>query len=400
MKVLLVTLEFGAVFSGNGTHGRNQVTTLLDRGAQVNVICGLPPTTEEGTFRAELQRGFPTYYDRCLFIHCVAVSKWKRVDKNCDWEGFTTGASKLIGHLSLESDLVVGIDWTGMMAILHQQTTTKPIVYLNYRVFHCNTGEMSDDDRQFYLEHERNACNVSSSIVVLSDHDNAQLAKITNDKTIPIATLHPPLRQEIVTLTKSMTTRVTKYLTCCVRISPEKNTMAFVDLVESIGVDCLMELGIVPLLCGSYSEDDHYATQMVHRLVEIAPQSEIRGFVTSKELVEIFKQTRINVHPALSEAYGMTIVEAAAAGAPTLLHSEPTIGAKELLGEDAVLQANFNRISDARSLVIDNLSGSSDNLISISARACEKALSWTNQEAGDSLWKLFHDVIASADKGR
>ena len=224
MKVLVVTLEFGAVFSGNGTHGRNQVRALLDRGATIDVICGLPPTTDERTFRNELQRNYAKYYGRYLFIHCVSVSKWKRVDKNCDWEGFTTGAKDLISQLSHKNDIVVGIDWTGMMGISQQQCP-KPVVYLNYRVFHCNTGDMSDDDRHFYLEHERNACSSSDLIIALSDHDNVQLAKITN-ANIPVVTLHPPLRQEIVALTNSTKPKPTKYLTCCVRISPEKNTTA------------------------------------------------------------------------------------------------------------------------------------------------------------------------------
>ena len=47
-----------------------------------------------------------------------------------------------------------------------------------------------------------------------------------------------------------------KYLTCCVRLSPEKEPERFVRLVEHLAKSgALQRLGIVPLMCGSATGD-------------------------------------------------------------------------------------------------------------------------------------------------
>ena len=56
----------------------------------------------------------------------------------------------------------------------------------------------------------------------------------------------------------------------------------------------------------------------------------MRGFGEAEELAIVWQSTLLNIHPATYEAYGMTIVEAAAFGVPSLLHLG-TIGAKDLL---------------------------------------------------------------------
>ena len=56
----------------------------------------------------------------------------------------------------------------------------------------------------------------------------------------------------------------------------------------------------------------------------------MRGFGGAAELAAVWRETLLNIHTATYEAYGMTIVEAAAFGVPSLLH-EGTIGAKDLL---------------------------------------------------------------------
>ena len=56
----------------------------------------------------------------------------------------------------------------------------------------------------------------------------------------------------------------------------------------------------------------------------------MRGFGEAEELATVWQSTLLNIHPATYEAYGMTIVEAAAFGVPSLLHLG-TIGAKDLL---------------------------------------------------------------------
>ncbi len=50
--------------------------------------------------------------------------------------------------------------------------------------------------------------------------------------------------------------RQRKFLTCCVRLSPEKEPERFVAVVEQLATaGALQRLGIVPLLCGSAKGD-------------------------------------------------------------------------------------------------------------------------------------------------
>ena len=66
-------------------------------------------------------------------------------------------------------------------------------------------------------------------------------------------------------------------------------------------------------------------------LAEGCPQGVIvEGFLGPQQLASIFTHAILNVHTAPYEAYGMTIVEAAAFGAPSVVHDKD-IGACELL---------------------------------------------------------------------
>lgn len=54
----------------------------------------------------------------------------------------------------------------------------------------------------------------------------------------------------------------------------------------------------------------------------------VSEFLPPRDLARLFRRTLLNVHPALYEAFGMTAVEAAAFGAPTLFHSGKLVGAR------------------------------------------------------------------------
>ena len=52
------------------------------------------------------------------------------------------------------------------------------------------------------------------------------------------------------------------------------------------------------------------------------------------ELAAIFSHTAINIHPCLYDAYGMTLVESAAFGVPSVVNGGGKVGAAALLGEN------------------------------------------------------------------
>ena len=147
---------------------------------------------------------------------------------------------------------------------------------------------------------------------------------------------------------KTNTTAVEErpYLLCAVRLSPEKEPERFVELVEELSArGTLQELNLTPYLIGAattpYAEvklPPRHPSLMPHsdpenlqkrpsidislsiphlqglkaRLRSAVPSSIIKeSFVDAAELASIASSTRVNFHPCLYDAYGMTIVEVA-----------------------------------------------------------------------------------------
>ena len=87
----------------------------------------------------------------------------------------------------------------------------------------------------------------------------------------------------------------------------------------------------MPRLVGSASDQD-YAAAVTTRLQRSCPDAVVEGFSKDPEyLAQLFSETWINLHPALYEAFGMTIIEAAAFGAPSVVDGAGGIGAAELV---------------------------------------------------------------------
>jgi glycosyltransferase involved in cell wall biosynthesis len=104
-----------------------------------------------------------------------------------------------------------------------------------------------------------------------------------------------------------------------------------------MAADVLQELNLTVVLAGAAS-DMAYAKNARERLRKAVPSAiVIDRFLSSNELGVVFAHTILNFHPSFYDAYGMTIVEAAAFGAPTVV-AGPSIGAFRLLGEDGCLR--------------------------------------------------------------
>ena len=111
-----------------------------------------------------------------------------------------------------------------------------------------------------------------------------------------------------------------RYLTCAVRASPEKEPATFVALAAHLHASgALQRLQLTPLLLASAQTP--YAQELRNQFQQQVPTGVIhQEFLSPAGLTEIFAATRLNVHPCRYDAYGMTVVEAAAQDAPTLMH--------------------------------------------------------------------------------
>jgi glycosyltransferase involved in cell wall biosynthesis len=115
---------------------------------------------------------------------------------------------------------------------------------------------------------------------------------------------------------------------CCLRQVEAKNVLLFSEAM--VELQALMRgQGLTPYLCGA-AGDVEYADACRRTLEEAYPGSTGAGFLGPHELAHVMQHALLNVHTSPYEAYGMTIVEAAAFGVPTLMHVRD-IGASELL---------------------------------------------------------------------
>ena len=76
---------------------------------------------------------------------------------------------------------------------------------------------------------------------------------------------------------------------------------------------CSKLVQVVPLLCSSTSTP--YAKQLKQQLKAAVPSAVIEeNFLAPTDLAMLFTRTILNIHPPETDAYGMTIVEAASQG--------------------------------------------------------------------------------------
>ncbi|GBG24426.1 Hypothetical Protein FCC1311_006442 [Hondaea fermentalgiana] len=185
-------------------------------------------------------------------------------------------------------------------------------------------------------------------------------------------------------------------VTCCCRICPEKNVQLFVEVMVRLK-DFLKQHHLVPCLVGPPT-DEAFANKLYLQLDRAFPGTTskvIPKFVSSRELGEIFGRTVLNVHPALYEAYGMTIVEAGAFGAPTLMHGDGEIGAQDLLSAPRrAILADMTNLKQAASIVKSLLCPErSDILASIGTEACHASIGWDDEAFATGLSALLESAV-------
>jgi glycosyltransferase involved in cell wall biosynthesis len=107
---------------------------------------------------------------------------------------------------------------------------------------------------------------------------------------------------------------------CCVRLSPEKQPCKFVSVAAALSKrGVFKKLAVQPLLLAATSSP--YAQEIVREFEEKVPEGRVEHkFMSAQELAQVFACTVLNFHPCEYDAYGMTVVEAASQGAPSIMH--------------------------------------------------------------------------------
>eukprot|EP00055_Hartaetosiga_balthica_P001853 m.2058 g.2058 ORF g.2058 m.2058 type:complete len:475 (-) comp1708_c0_seq1:172-1596(-) len=386
MKVLLVTMEFvDPIFSGNGVLSRMVCAGLEREGHAVKILCGRKWDIEMHPHQA-------------LNITTIPLTTWGRLDREAGWEEFWKGAkdgNSLACSDVDDVDVILFVDWSSLLVVKQLLESNcfsssgglnPKIVFMCFRVFSASTSlHRNDDDLQFYKKMEQDSMLLSDHAVFLSRNDQAIMLR-EEGVEMPTSILFPPLRPEFVgwwckqsgstyaefqknngsdksmmTVTDNESGKERGHprfrLLCCVRLSPEKHALSFVNVVRVLcqrGV--VQQLGLVPTLCGSEADGD-YARLVKATLRNVCDDCQcecdiIDGFVTHNELQRLFTETLVNIHPSKNDAYGMTIVEAAACGAISLVSNDGSVGAVELF---ETFMKNNKEVSANSCILLENV---------------------------------------------
>lgn len=249
----------------------------------------------------------------------VELPRWGSLDAGCSWREFASGAAApaiAAEAQAFRADAVLGVDWHSAAAYDALAAATAaaagggaaaaggeeegggrgggglpPFLYLNYRVYHrtASPAELAVIEAQ-----EERALRLASTSLVLSAADAAYLRRhfpAATDAAAGAAPLHvllPALRADMEALPPppDMAAASTeqaqgqqqahqaqrRYLTCCVRLSPEKEPHRFVELLEALQRRGALErLSVLPLMAGGGWATE-YGAELRQRLERHVPQ--------------------------------------------------------------------------------------------------------------------------------
>ena len=429
-RVVLVTYEFDyAPFSGNGILAQNVATGLLRvEDTAVLVVCCRPaPCFIAASPQCEHER-----LERAP-VDLTEDMGWRRLDRSgAAWSHFAGGASTDRVR-AFAPDVALIVDWHGA-AVWRALggATVCPALYLNFRVY---SATAAPDEAAWYDARETDALANSSAALALSRPDAAALERLApstwRDAGRTVDVLLPPLRADLHELanvppppenTHPAGHDGRLYLACVVRLSAEKNPKLFVEVIEKIS-DQLDALGVTPLLAGAAADAD-YAAELRARLIRAAPGALVHeDFVGPQELARLMRSCRLNFHPCeydacehrrgpsdaqharaaparaahphphAARADGMTVIEAAAFGAPSVVNGGGTVGALELLTPDGVIEADLRGGADAAAALVLGALRDPARLRATGAEAQRRALAWGVEAHGDKLREHMMPLI-------
>jgi len=436
LRVLFITLEFRTgSFSGNGVYAQSQARALAKSGHRVYVVCGSPAgRTHEGGAEGDQKN---------LIVTAVSVPRdtWGRLDAGCGWREFAVGAGEDVALVraiaAFKPDVVLGVDWSSLPCA---KSLSESVERLQLRGEDTGTGSPviaspEDDQSEVTPEPEKNAHLIApfvySNLRVFTRSDSEThrlleqnavaaahgvLALCVDDADFITNNLHPPglavmprvvlppLREDVrllateVRRTENDANRT--YLTCVVRLSPEKEPERFVSLVAELnrrGV--FAKHAVVPVLCAS--TDGAYADGIRTAFGEAAEGTEglvINEFLDAHGLRSLYTKTILNFHPCAKDAYGMTIVEAGAFSAPSIAQRGGGVGATALLNEasGASIGAEFaERVHDVEALCdfVEKRLGDRPGLLRVGERAKQRALAWDEKANADAVSQALRAAV-------
>lgn len=413
-KIIYLSLEYchADLFSGNGIAARAQVRALAAKHISVIVICGRPAAAQ-----------LPEPARRNIKVISVPLDKWGTTDRSAAHQQYADGVARILADGLGPYDAILAVDWTacnGVRRFLKQgRVLPVPLIYLSFRVYTSMAG-ISREDRRFYRHEESAAVDLAvmsgGGVVALCDMDFETLSslgtahtRLADDITQHFAVIPPMLRDEFSNIARRDEHKILdfpnnrKYLVSLVRLTKDKAPHRYVKLLQNLqqkDPHIWKRTGVVPLICAANSQT-HYAKHLLQDLKNTVPHAVvIDKFLKPEELASVLKNSVLNVHPAEYEAYGLTIVESAAMGCPTVLN-RTGVGATQLLDRKNNACAAVDITDEvAFANTVRRLLEDAPRRQKLAHSAFLHATSWTKTEHMRALLAFTNDKISLNSRSR
>lgn len=386
-RVAVVALEYDRdAFSGNGILCQGLARSLAAH-ADVLVLCARPRGSGREDDVPVVTRG-----DGATTTAYVDVDTWHRLDRLGPHEQFARGcASRAIRDAvaAFGASACLGVDFSAVAAATNSGLCggDVPFIWSPFRIF-----SRSDFDGHHALECD--GVRRSDGVLALCASDADFVTERLGAAVRPLV-VHPPLRESVLKIARARRgeTRRRKYLTCVVRVSEEKEPHRFVELCEELARRGVFDSkALSPVFCANASlcQTSAYAQDLKARFQKCAPSGRvIEHFLSPEELGELFSETILNIHPPTHDAFGMTIVESAAFGAPSVVHHAGAVGASDLLQTIGVdVEAPTREFADK---IEEILLDARTRVVAENAHS--KALEWDEASFGHAVFDFLFSHI-------
>lgn len=372
---------------------------------------------------------------------------WEAFREGCCAPACVARAAAFAPSVVVCVDYHTGLAWPAVRALLAPALAPAPpppMVYLNFRLFCTSTALHAPpsaqdaggvSDAQFYRAAERASMAAAVRSVALCRQDALQLLALAAGvdpvsgaaeaaagaaggaaapRALPaLATLLPPLRSDVCALVGAaagtqahcaagggggalppalLPSPGHALITSLVRLSPEKNALAVPQLLlaaEAAHPGLLTRSHLQPFFTGC-GEATAYARQVKDAAAALppapAPPLLCTTFLGPLALGQALQASALNLHPCLADAYGMTIVEAAAWGVPSLVNVPGALGGA---GEERVGAGSGDAVSPGALFVPQGCLGCCCTEVTLEALQGSAARAYTEADLSSLGMRLF-----------
>ncbi len=246
------------------------------------------------------------------------------------------------------------------------------------------TGEYSSADfRQRFTQQARDAARRSDLVIAVSAFTKAQVVEHLHVPANRIRVIPHGVHLPENVLPQNQRDQI---ILCVGALQIRKNVVRLVEAFERLPL--AVARGWKLVLAGSTAG---FGAAEIVRRIENSPrvmQIQLRGYVTTAELRELYQRAALFAFPSLDEGFGIPVLEAMAHGTPVLTSNRSAL--PEVAGDAALLIDPYD--ADEMSAALGRLIEDSSLRANLAAAGLERAKLFPWERAVQETWQTYQSV--------